>query len=157
MLFRHYRSKHYTDALFHEVENSRPALDVIHSKPRPGTGLWGSIVYNNEDTWENWCVCEGLNSWVNTDYFNFRLKSDSRVCVVSNWEEGFNLILKYKREPNPDPFNLYDRDYIDYNKLKLDYDALVVLLNKDSRLDELFSYWDVASVLVLNKDVVEEV
>lgn len=44
---------------------------------------------------------------------------------------------------------------LDFEKLKEDYDAIEVLISKDSRLYWSLYSWDCDSLLVLNKDIIE--
>jgi len=52
---------------------------------------------------------------------------------------------------------VFETVYLDFNKLKEEYDAIEVFISSDSRLYRALYGWDCDSILIMNKDVIEYV
>ena len=146
ILYIHYGHKHFVKELFGEIRN-REGFPI-----KPIGGLWGS----REDTkfgWKQWCEAEEFMTERLQDSFKFKLNTD-RILVISN-----SMQLQDLPKNTKDEITQYFTDWIllDYEKLAQQYDAMEVLISEDYKLDyDLYGY-DCDSIIVFNKDVIEEV
>lgn len=142
MKFIHFGDSHFSREKFNPIENHGHWF-------KPKGGLWGSPVFT-EFSWKQWCIDNNFKLDKLSEYFYFILTSDARVLTVKSSSD-------LERLPKiPETENFRGSTFLDFEKLKQDYDALIVLFGGDLDFESLLS-WDCDSILVLNPDVVREV
>ncbi len=140
----HYGHRYFEPDIFVEVEN------VCWNKPIGG--LWASDI-NAKYGWNNWCKDEDYCECKEENSFRFTLKENSKVLVISSHDDLNKLPLE---DGVPEYIN--DRSLcIDFEKLKRKYDAIEVLISEDHRLYYDLYGWDCDSILVLNKECIDEI
>jgi len=141
----HYGNKKFDKNKFDEIKN------LLFSKPLGG--LWASKV-NSEYGWKSWCenVAFHLDKYREDNCFKFRLKKNANVLIITKKEE----LEKLPKQNLPEDYNsLFVA--LDFEKLAKQYDAMEVLISEDSGLYWDLYGWDCDSILIMNKDVIEEV
>lgn len=135
----HYGDNYFSEEWFQPISNRGWGY-------KPLGGLWASPV-DTEYGWREWVKdndfpCK-LERW-----FKFTLKENARVLKITNTSQLDEL---------PQFENIYSDigKCIDFEKLSLDYDAMIVLISTDHRLYYDLYGWDVDSILVMNSDVIE--
>lgn len=114
-------------------------------------GIWASPTDSNW-TWKDWCESENFHTERLETHFTFTLKPEARVLYVESSDD----VEEYTKPSSFESFAF--RRYIDFDKIKKEYDALEICHDKDYN-DLHYSYfytWDVDSILVWNPDVIEE-
>ena len=104
--------------------------------------------------WKSWCenVEFHLDKYREDNYFKFRLKKNANVLIITKKEE----LEKLPKQNLPVDYNsLFVA--LDFEKLAKQYDAMEVLISEDSGLYWDLYGWDCDSILIMNKDVIEEV
>lgn len=137
----HYGHKHFDKDLFKEIKN------IIFVKPEGG--LWASDV-NSKNGWKEWTEAENYrtDTYRDDNYFKFKLKDNAKVLTLKTKDD-------LKRLPkNKVPTFPIMREWLDFEKLAKHYDAIEVFIEK--LYWDLYG-WDCDSLLVLNKEVVEEI
>lgn len=140
-IYIHYGAKHFDKNLFQDIKN----IPFV----KPEGGLWASRINANYG-WKEWTED---NEYMTDRYregncFRFKLKNNARVLILKTKEDLKNL-PKNKIPTFP---TLYE--WLDFEELKKRYDAIEVVIEK--LYWELYG-WDCDSILILNKDVIEEV
>ncbi len=136
----HYGHKSFEESLFVEIKN-KPFV-------KPKGGLWASRI-DSEYGWKSWNEYSYFRECSDENSFVFALKENARILIIDSQE-------KLETLPKNETI-IYDMgNYnLDFEKLKEDYDAIEVLISKDSRLYWSLYGWDCDSLLVLNKDIIE--
>lgn len=126
---------------------------------KPGGGLWACRYTPGEDylcDWHYWCESEGFSGKCDKGVL-FNIKFNSRIYVINSYRDLENLMGKYEYMGN--------RDYkffscLDFELLSKDFDAieLTSLGQVETRFSEPYNLygWDVASILILNFDIIFE-
>lgn len=141
----HYGDKKFDRDKFDEVTN------IHHNKPIGG--LWASRL-NSETGWKLWCESEGyhLDKYRNDNCFKFKLKEDAKILNITKKEQ----LEKLPKQRLPIELRFL-KNIIDFEELAKQYDAIEVLISEDYELYWDLYGWDCDSILVMNKDVIEEV
>lgn len=136
----HYGHKSFEESLFVEIKN-KPFV-------KPKGGLWASRI-DSEYGWKSWNEDSYFRECSDENSFVFALKENARILIIDSQE-------KLETLPKNETI-IYDMgNYnLDFEKLKEDYDAIEVLISKDSRLYWSLYGWDCDSLLVLNKEIIE--
>lgn len=136
----HYGHKSFEKSLFVEIKN-KPFV-------KPKGGLWASRI-DSEYGWKSWNEDSYFRECSDENSFVFALKENARILIIDSQE-------KLETLPKNETI-IYDMgNYnLDFEKLKEDYDAIEVLISKDSRLYWSLYGWDCDSLLVLNKEIIE--
>lgn len=158
-LFIHYGSSEYDEDRFCEICNEY----IPHNKPELDTGLWASPL-DSDYSWKDLTTEDELMrlDFDKDNYFVFKLKDNARIIKITSLDD-LSKLSKYKID-NP-YLNKTDNISIDFEKMKEDYDAIIVYLYRDTskkcrpgnNLHISFCGWDCDSILVLNKEVVEPI
>lgn len=114
---------------------------------KPRGGLWGSNENTGHIGWSKWVRTSEMDKDL-LKSFNFKLKDDARVLVVTGTEllnSDCNILGGLPSQ------------YKDWMKVKDEYDAVYIDAGSDKNLYFLYYGWDCDSILVLNIDSVEEV
>lgn len=139
-VYIHYGSKKFNKNLFQEIKN----IPFV----KPEGGLWASRI-NAERGWKQWTED---NNYMTDRYrkdncFKFKLKESAKI-----------LTLKTKTDLKKLPKNIIPTfpidNWLDFEELKKKYDAIEVFI--DELYWDLYG-WDCDSILILNKEVVEEI
>lgn len=114
---------HYTSTKLEKIKT-----DFIQQKFFKPTGLWGS--YNNE--WMEWCTDSGFSTFDTNNYFLYEitLKDDARILTVDSFDKymrSFEQYFIFDKE--------LDRRWIDWDKVKIDYDGVAFLNYHQIKLD----------------------
>lgn len=141
-IYIHYGHKSFDNKLFDEIKNERAWV-------KPIGGLWASNI-NAKYGWRDWCEEQRFRECSIDNSFKFKLKEDSRILKIDNSD-----ILKKLPIVNA-PFRTSWIN-LDFEKIKEEYDAIEVLISEDHRLYWDLYGWDCDSLLVLNKEVIEQI
>ena len=141
-IYIHYGHKSFDNKLFDEIKNERAWV-------KPIGGLWASNI-NAKYGWRDWCEEQRFRECSIDNSFKFKLKEDSRILKIDNSD-----ILKKLPIVNA-PFRTSWIN-LDFEKIKEEYDTIEVLISEDERLYWDLYGWDCDSLLVLNKEVIEQI
>lgn len=139
----HYSRKgwrHFDPTIFQEVRN-QPSFE------KPTGGFWGSPV-NAKYGWKDWCKDEAFIDCDKETSFEFTLSDTANVIHIHSAKDVDDLDLP--KLPT---------GYMDFEKMKeIGIDAIELHLSDENnnQLYWQFYGWDCDSILVLNKEVVEE-
>ena len=141
---------HYGSSKFLDDYWCNPVTSEYGSKPMCG-GLWASPT-DAVFSWKDFCERDDFFTEDLKESFRFKLKDNARVLVMRN-------IKDLEKIPTTDgePFHFL-KNALDFEKLSKDYDAVIAYLFEDgwdAHLRYVLTSWDVDSILVLNKDIVE--
>lgn len=155
VIYRHYGMKHFYKDNFREIQNE----DIF---TKPAGGLWASRLNLdlNSTSWKDFCIGDEFRLESLNTYFDFILKDSARVLTIKSIDEIIELPRYENKLYNNfvKHFNsLNDICYLDFEKLKEDYDAIELFISEDYRLRHVFQGWDVDSILILNKEIVKEI
>lgn len=138
-IYIHYGNNKFDKNRFIEIENNEWV--------KPIGGLWASNI-NAEYGWKDWCKENNFRECKKDNSFKFRLKDGSKVLIIDSASKLLDL-PKQETKYNFSWVNL------DFEQIAKDYDAIEVLISKDSQLYWDLYGWDCDSVLVLNPDNIE--
>lgn len=141
-IYIHYGHKSFDNKLFDEIKNERAWV-------KPIGGLWASNI-NAKYGWKNWCEEQRFRKCSIDNSFKFKLKEDTKILKIDNSD-----ILKKLPIVNA-PFRTSWIN-LDFEKIKEKYDAIEVLISADHQLYWDLYGWDCDSLLVLNKEVIEQI
>lgn len=142
-VYVHYGDKNFDKNKFDEIKNRMFV--------KPFGGLWASRM-TATFCWKKWCESQRfrLDKYNENNCFEFKLKENAKVLVITESEQ-----LKNLPQQNIEGLsNIFV--CLDFEKLAEQYDAIEVLISEDYRLDDDLYGWDCDSILIMNKDVVEE-
>ena len=146
-VYIHYGASRFEPSEFGPIRN----YPVTGVKPVHNTGLWASPV-KSKYGWVDWCNQEEFNLDRLSTSFKFILKPGAKVAHIRNRNDLYKL-----------PSRSNDFCYsIDFEAAAKRYDAIELHLTEDpygvrGDLYYLLYGWDCDSILILNKDIVEEV
>lgn len=144
-IFVHYGSKKFKEDLFEPIKNRYWV--------KPDGGLWASSV-NAKYGWKDWNKDSGFRECKEENSFKFKLKANAKVCIINNVKD-LELLPIQNQTPSlcRKPIS-----FLDFEKLiTIGYDAMLVNLSNDYELYWTLYGWDCDSLLVFNKDSIEEV
>lgn len=141
-IYIHYGSKHLNKNLFKEIKN----IPFV----KPEGGLWASNI-KAKYGWREWTQDNNymVDKYRKDNCFKFRLKEGSKVLAIRDKED-----LKELPRYNVPTFDSSLFNWLDFEKLSEQYDAIEVFIDK--LYWELYG-WDCDSILILNKEIIEEV
>lgn len=119
---------------------------------KPHGGLWASAIdasYGWKDWNENsdYQICDEMNS------FKFKLKPEAKLLVI----DSVNALKRLDKLQYTVTTLVRDIYFLNFERLLEDgYDAIDFQLSKDHELYWSMYGWDCDSILVMNKDVIEE-
>jgi hypothetical protein len=144
MKYIHYGHDKFDKNLFKEIKNREVFV-------KPSGGLWASN-NNYEISWEKWCINEGFKTDSLKLFFEFKLSENSKILIIDSADKLYKLPkIKMNNSPILGSYNVY----LDFEKLKKDYDAIEVLISKDfDRLYWDLYGWDCDCILIMNKDII---
>jgi hypothetical protein len=144
MKYIHYGHDKFDKNLFKEIKNREIFV-------KPSGGLWASSNYY-EISWKKWCINEGFKTDSLKLFFEFKLSENSKILIIDNADKLYKLPkIKMTNSPILGSYNVY----LDFEKLKKDYDAIEVFISKDfDRLYWDLYGWDCDSILIMNKDII---
>lgn len=133
--------------MFQEIEN-------IPFFPKPRGGLWASPSECGK-SWADWCLQENFYTEVlrEENSFKFKLTPEARVLklkTIEDWRIIEDKIPGETKEIRGFTF----KQYINYEELKKDYDAVEIFAGSDHELYWKFYGWDCDSIVILNKEVI---
>ena len=154
-IYRHYGSDKFEKDKFKLIMNREYSN-------KPFGGLWSSPLNDVDVSWKEWCEIENLNTSRLEKYFDFTLKDNAKVLTIKNGKDLEKLprrkILNKKYLKTNFNWN-FD---IDFEKLAKKYDAIMVYLNRDEKLEDFTDGlyykmygWDCNTLLVLNPNAIE--
>ena len=143
MRYIHYGHNKFDISKFEQIKNQ-----PFSSKP--SGGFWASRV-DDEKGWKNWVENSEFSFGKFDISFEFTLNPDAKVLVIDNLE----MVDKLPKAIQPIPLNLsISHQYIDFEELSKEYDAIELLISDDFRLYYRFYGWDCNSILILNPNIV---
>lgn len=144
-IYIHYGSKNFSNEEWEPIRNENWI--------KPHGGLWASAI-DAQYGWKDWNetsdyqVCDELNS------FKFKLKPEAKLLVI----DSVNALKRLHKLQYTVTTLVRDVYFLNFERLLEDgYDAIDFQLSKDHELYWLMYGWDCDSILVMNKDVIEEV
>lgn len=143
-IYIHYGSNKFDKDLFQPIKNRYFV--------KPDGGLWASSI-NARYGWKDWNKDTEFRECKEENSFKFKLKANAKVCIINSVKE-----LKLLPMENQCP-SLIGRQikFLDFEKLiTLGYDAMLVNISSDYGLYWDLYGWDCDSLLVFNKDIIEE-
>lgn len=143
-IYIHYGHKYFEFNKFVKIKN------VKWNKPEGG--LWASDI-KAKYGWKNWCKDADFKECNAKNSFCFTLKDKSKVLIISSHDDLNKLPLEHGVSEHINNMFLC----IDFEKLANEYDAIEVLISEDSRLYYDLYGWDCDSLLVLNKECIDEI
>lgn len=148
-IYIHYGNTKFDESLFRQIKNKFFI--------KPDGGLWASPL-NARYGWKDWNEDSGFRLCDENNCFKFKLKDTAKVLEINScvdlWVLPQNPIIPEYWKRN----SINDKYYIDFEQLIKDgYDAILVNLSNDSDLYWTLYGWDCDSLLVFNKEVIEEV
>jgi len=141
MKYIHYGSNKFDIRKFKEIEND------MFLKPKGG--LWASPV-NSYIRWFEFCLEQNFNINKLKKSFIFELDKSSKILTIDS-KAKLKEVLDNYGFANKIGFN-----QLDFTKIAKDYDALEVLVSKDSDVYEELRAWDCDTILVMNPKVIIE-
>jgi len=141
MKYIHYGSNKFDIRKFKEIEND------MFLKPKGG--LWASPV-NSYIRWFEFCLEQNFNINKLKKSFIFELDNSSKILTIDSKDKLKEIFDKYGF------VNKIGFNQLDFTKIAKDYDALEVLVSKDSDVYEELRAWDCDTLLVMNPKVIIE-
>ena len=120
---------------------------------KPIGGLWASrkhVPYG----WFQWNASNHYMDCSSYNCFEFSLKPEARILTIKSVED-LEALPKHEPEKCFQLLRVFETVYLDFNKLKEDYDAIEVFVSSDRRLYRALYGWDCDSILIMNKDVID--
>ena len=161
-LYRHYGHSKFDPKKFQPVYNR-------YLSNKPYGGLWACPTVDVDIDWKTWSENENFRTDKLKEYFDFKIKKDSRVLVIKDIKDIDKLPRIVSDDPNLKGVLVYDSMNldIDFEKLKENYDAMLVYMYRSKDIPKelmccdgiyykLYG-WDVDTLLVMNPDIIEEV
>lgn len=153
-IYVHYGHKHFDKELFKEIKN-------INNFVKPNGGLWASDI-DAEYGWKDFVDNNNFNTEKYQDFFRFLLKDNAKVLTITNSKQLKDL------PKNKNTIYQFEAPFVmlDFEELKKHYDAIEVLISAEDSYDDIgmarglywdLYGWDCDTLLVMNKDVVEEI
>lgn len=137
----------------HDKFNSDSFVEIKNQMwNKPFGGLWASDVKARYG-WKQWCKDEDFRDCVKENSFCFKLKEKSKILLINSHNDLRKLPLEHGVPEYINNIYLC----IDFEKLKQEYDAIEVLISEDDKLYYDLYGWDCDSLLVLNKNCIDEI
>lgn len=143
--FIHYGHRHYNKNIFVDIYN-----DPRSCKPRGG--LWASRI-DAPKSWKWWCEVEEYPYFRPDKWFKFIIKEDANILTINRTE----MLKDLPKLPHDPYMHLSFHTYLDFEELRKEYDAVEVLISEDDELYNQMFCWDCDSIVILNKEIVEEI
>ena len=148
-VYIHYGADHFDPELFKPVKNCPNWV-----KPEAHTGLWASP-RNSERSWKTWVEAEHYGSDL-TKSFEFRISDPGKVFYIFD-APSYTLFIERYGIMNPFGGGDYTPFVPDFERMAADgFDALEISISSWPKLYDLFYGWDCDSILVFNKEAIEE-
>jgi hypothetical protein len=148
-VYIHYGADRFDPELFKPIKN-RPNW----VKPEAHTGLWASP-RNSERSWKTWVEAEHYGSDL-TKSFEFRMSDPRKVFYIFD-APSYTFFIEQYGIINPFGSGDYTPFVPNFEKMAADgFDALEIGISSWPRLYDLFYGWDCDSILVFNKEAIEE-
>lgn len=145
--------EHIEESKFLKIKNQQ-----LFNKPIGG--LWSSPFRENDtykSHWLEWCSEECFNKGDEEHGVIFELVDEARVLTIDGIEDLKEATLKYEAK---NELEMFDRKYLDFEKLSNDYDAIYLTRNGEQKTRYTFEYslygWDVETILVLNYEAIKK-
>lgn len=141
-IYIHYGARHFDENLFEEIKN----IPFV----KPEGGLWASNI-KAKYGWKEWTQDNNymIDKYREDNCFKFRLKDGAKVLKINSQTDLRNLPKNMIQQ-----YSELMKNWLDFEKLAKQYDAIEVCI--DELYWELYG-WDCDSLLVLNKNIVEEI
>jgi len=142
MIYIHYGATQYKPELFKPIKNE---LYFV----KPNGGLWASPV-DTDIGWKDWCEQEDFRDCSESESFRFKLDDSANVLIIDSVEQLLNL-------PKLESMSLSSWINLDFERLVKDgIDAIQVNISNDYDLYYKLYGWDCDSILIMNKDMIQE-
>ena len=147
--YTHFGSKEFNKERFRKIEN-RDAFN------KPSGGFWASRD-GAEYGWKEWNENNCFATCNENNKIVFQLAENARVLELHSVMDAKMMKNEYQA-PNTYGLPTFGFvDFIDFEGIAKDYDAIEFFLSDDGGLyDEMYG-WDCDSILILNPDVVEQI
>lgn len=124
-------------------------------KPAAHTGLWASPV-NSLNSWKIWAENNDYETGLDTS-FKFKVRDPGRIFYVHNLM-SYSILVQYYGIKSPFGVSGYDRFWFDFERMANDgWDGLEISLTEYPKLYDLFYGWDCDSIIIFNRDAIQEV
>lgn len=159
-IYRHYGSSKF------DIDKFVPVYNRYLSN-KPYGGLWACPTKDVDIGWDTWCKNEGFRLEYLKEHFDFKISNKAKILTIRDIKDLKNLPRIVNKEieefVSRDTMNLD----IDFEKLKEDYDGMMVWIYRSKDIDKelmccdgiyykLYG-WDVDTLLVFNPNIIEEV
>lgn len=145
-VYIHYGHKRFDKDKFVPIKN--------HHWVKPFGGFWASSI-NAKYGWKDWNKDSEFRECKKQNSFKFTLKDNAKILKINCLEDLKGL------PRDKELYGMYNFEsdvYLDFEQLVKDgYDAIEVNISNDDRLYWALYGWDCDSLLVLNKEIIEEV
>lgn len=141
MKYIHYGSNKFDINKFDEIKNDFPF--------KPKGGLWASR-YSSYNGWLDFCLLKRYETEELKKSFIFSLDKSARILTIDSIRKLDKIIDNYSF--------VCDLGFLrlDFEKISKDYDAVEVLISKESKLYDRMYGWDCDSIVILNPKVIIE-
>jgi hypothetical protein len=169
---------HYSNKEIKKLLENYHSENFIKTMPMTKPiGFWVSV--KGEDDWQSWCEKEGFRLDALKYQYEVKLKKNSNILYLKTILDLKNFSEKYKSkslmalEENLEIENEKDKqiieeissfadkyfsDFISWNKLRLDYDGIIISPYQwDFRYTTWYYGWDCASGCIWNINSIKEI
>lgn len=119
---------------------------------KPYGGLWASDI-DAPYGWKDWNETSDYQKCDSVNSFKFKLKPEAKILVI----DSVNALKRLHKLQYTVTTLVRDTYFLNFERLLEDgYDAIDFQLSKDPKLYWAMYGWDCDSILVMNKDIIEE-
>ena len=125
---------------------------------KPHGGLWASAI-DAPYGWKDWNETSDYMKCEEENSFKFKLKPEAKILIIDSEKALEQLIPNktYSMNGYVHGIGSARQYYLNFETLSRRYDAIDFQLSKDHELYWLMYGWDCDSILVMNKDIIEEI
>ena len=143
-IYRHYGNDHFDKTLVKPIQNR-------DTWGKPAGGFWASRL-NAKVSWKDWCIQEDFETQRLSKHFDFTLKDDANILVITN-QSDYKTLLKEHSDWFVKPrWDFIDKPYLDFEKLSKMFDGIEVYAGSDNELYFDFYGWDCDSIVIFNNE-----
>lgn len=142
MRYIHYGHDSFSRESFTPIENLARWI-------KPKGGLWGSRP-DSEFNWKQWCIDNNYRLERLSEYFYFTLTPDAKILEL----RAIDDLAALPKIPGTE--SMQASVFLDYEKIREEYDAIEVFLDGDLDFQSTLCGWDCNSIIVLNPDIIRE-
>lgn len=122
---------------------------------KPTGGLWASVD-GSPDSWKEWVLGENFYPEQLEEGFSFKISPEAKILKIYSVDDLSEIRLQNRKTF----FNDFSRTLVkapDFEELATKYDGIWMSISEDRRLYMEMYGWDCDSLLLFNKDVMEDI